>query len=111
MPVGPQVFTPGSPDSGLGQGRAFHVCQQVPTCRKDYARRVLQMADRVRDLGLLDRFEELSAMLAPCIASDPKPLFDAQSVRDSIIRTRSALAGWQQRCREQVGAEYPDLVP
>jgi hypothetical protein len=62
-------FTP-STWSFTGELAAW--CLQNDTCKRDYAAKCLEMADRVEDLDLYGQFLTVSAWLSPVIAADPR---------------------------------------
>lgn len=98
------------PQAPVG-GRALRFCMGVPSCRHDYARHILSLADLVEALDLLGHFDRLSGMLGPCIESDPKPLFDQATVAEARASTRSGLTEGLSALREAVWLEYPALAP
>lgn len=91
--------------------RAFRFCMEVPSCRRGYAESILSIADRVESLDLARRFDEISEMLDPCLAADPRSHFDHEQRAEARKNTMAALKDQVSAIRDVVYMEYPDLAP
>jgi hypothetical protein len=99
---------------GLGQGfysgRLGNWCTEVPSCRRDYAARLVEVANLVDDLALADEFVALSMFLDPYIDADPR--YSGWATADD---TRPITLGYLQSnpeaARTWAYGQYPELVP
>jgi hypothetical protein len=81
----------------------------VPSCHRDYAARLIEVANLADAMNLDDEFMSLSAALDPYIDADPR---DNPGMADD---TRSVTFGFLQSNPETARAwatsEFPELLP
>lgn len=100
-------------------GRAANWCNQNAGCRRGYAERILEVADRVEALDLLGEFVAQSEFLAPWIAMDPRyPIYEPGSYWYPYGTFDYAYPGTIERlmnnptdARNAVYGAFPDLMP
>jgi hypothetical protein len=102
----------GAPGLGLGwySGRLGNWCLEVPSCRADYAARLVEVADLADAMNLDDEFVELSTWLDPLIDADPR-----YSSWETADQTRPRTFGYLQSNPEAARTwaydQYPELMP
>ncbi len=99
---------------GLGQGwysgRLGNWCMEVPSCRADYAARLVEVATLADDLGLADEFVSLSTFLDPYIDADPR--YSSWETADATRpRTYGFLQSNPEGARTWAYGQYPELRP
>ncbi|MDP2315230.1 MAG: CotH kinase family protein [Pseudomonadota bacterium] len=92
MPVSPWV----------GRGILLRFCMTNPTCRGRFDARLVEVADRLDDLALVDELRDLDAWLRPAIAADPKREFEMYRHDVAIEETTWRLSSWPDEVRAQV---------
>jgi hypothetical protein len=92
-------------------GAAGAFCLQNEGCTREYAERVLELADMVEDLELRTEYNDLQAWLNPYIQSDPRYGNTWQSIPQARESTGSHLDQNPGRARQQVYQRYPELEP
>jgi spore coat protein CotH len=91
-------------------GRVANWCISNTQCKHDYAEKVLEVADRVEALGLLDEFVAQSEFLDPLIDADPR--YNSWETPDAArLSTVQHLTENPGRARTQVYQTFPDLQP
>lgn len=95
-------------------GMAIAFCYDNAACKREYARHLLQMADRVEALDLETEFVDISTWLDPIIDLDPRwnsAFGTAGVVAQDRRDTRGALQRNPDAVRDAVWAEFPGLTP
>lgn len=91
-------------------GRLGSWCGEVPSCKHDYAAKLIEVSNLVDEMALAEEFVELSTWLDPYIDADPR--YNSWATADD---TRPVTYGYLQSnpesCRTWVYGAYPDLVP
>lgn len=115
LPSGAE-WTWDAPAPGLGSpfgwygGRLGNWCGEIPSCRHDYAAKLVEVADLADSLNLDDEFISLSTWLDPYIDADPRysswaTADDTRPTTLNYLRTNPTTA------RDWATSTYPDLLP
>jgi hypothetical protein len=91
-------------------GRLGNWCMEVPSCRRDYAQRLVEVADLTDSLALADEFVSLSQFLDPLIQADPR-YSSWETPEQSRPVTHGYLQSNPESARAWAFATYPELVP
>lgn len=110
LPSGVEWTWDSAPSLWWFGGAAGNWCLQNAGCRREYAEKVLEVADLADSLNLDDEFMTLSTWLDPLIDADVR-WNGWQTVEQARSTTYPNLQSFPTQARTQVYQEYPDLRP
>jgi hypothetical protein len=92
-------------------GAAGSWCLSNPGCKRDYAERLLEVADMADAWDVAGQFEDMQVWLDPYIQADPRYSGAWQTIGQARQSTREHLTDNPEEARRQVYQQYPDLRP
>jgi len=92
-------------------GNVAEFCTQNVGCEREYAEKLLEVAQRVEDMDLSQEFADVSAWLDPVIQQDPRSPHNQFSVASARSSTATRIAQNPGDIRQDVCARYPAICP
>lgn len=90
-----------SGDCWYGNRTVFRACKTNESCRAMYAQELIDMADLIDSMYLVDEFEDLTAFLAPEIETDARTPHNAGTIAAGLGDTKGFLESNPERCRQE----------
>jgi hypothetical protein len=111
VPSGVEITWTGDPELWTSNGNLADFCFDNAACSREYAEHVIAMADLFEAEDLATEYQLLFDWLRPFIAADPKKFSDmATTVAVYDISIANARNN-PTEARNEIYAEYPDLMP
>ncbi len=109
VPAGAEWTWDFPPSTWSFGGQLGSWCLQNTGCKRDYAIKVLEMADRVEDLDLETQFQDLTTWLDPVIDADPRSPHSDTTVANARSSTNTRLHDNPDTVRVDVDNTFPGL--
>jgi hypothetical protein len=109
VPSGAEWTWDYAPSTWSFGGNLGEWCLENQGCKRDYAIKLLEMADRVEDLDLHTQFEDLTAWLDPVIDADPRSPHSDSTVSSARQSTNTRLQNNPGDVRQDVEQTFPGL--
>ncbi len=96
-------------------GNAAEWCFDHPGCARDYAEKVIEIADLVDSLALQQEFLDISAFIDPAIQADPRyyisTWFGGGTIGSTRTETSDNMVAQPIWSRNEAYDRFPDLAP
>jgi len=92
-------------------GRVANFCTDNTSCEREYAQKLLEVAQMVEDMNLSQEFADVSQWLDPVIAQDPRSPHSMNGVANARSSTTTRIAQNPGDIRQDVCARYPGICP
>ena len=92
-------------------GNVATFCLQNANCEREYAEKLLEIAQMVEDLDLAQEFSDVSQWLDPVIQQDPRSPHSASTVTSARTSTTTRIAQNPGDIRSEVCGRFPSLCP
>ena len=109
VPAGAEWTWDISPTPLFWGGDLAQFCLDNRGCRRDYGARALEVAALVDDIDLRTDFEEVSDMLAPYLAADPRSRHSISTVSDQRRSTIENIDGYPNEVATDICNDMPSL--
>ncbi len=111
VPSGVEITWTGDPELWTSNGNLAGFCFDNPTCKREYAERVLLLTDLLESEGLADQYEAVFDWLLPYIDADPRKFATTATARGVFESSLTNLQNNGREARQDVYDVYPDLEP
>ncbi len=109
LPAGAEWTWDNTPGTLYWGGALASWCLENGTCRREYGARALEVAELVGELDLQQEFEDVSAMLAPYIAQDPRSPHDPTTVSSQRQSTIANIEQFPITVARDICGDMPSL--
>mgnify|MGYP000666067043 CR=1 FL=1 len=109
VPAGAEWTWDNSPSPLSWGGNLAQFCLDNRGCRRDYGARALEVAAMVDDIDLRTDFEEVSDMLAPYLAADPRSSHNSSTVASQRQSTIENIDDYPNEVASDICDDMPAL--
>jgi len=109
VPAGAEWTWDNTPSALYWGGQLAQWCLDNTGCRRDYGVRAIEVATMVEDIGLQQEFEDVSTMLAPIIAQDPRSSHSQSTVNSQRQSTFNNIEGYPARVASDICDDMQNL--